>query len=259
MKGRLIFGWPRSKAFSRAVQAALWSLPPELGQIITVYLGVLRPVALKIAEDALLEPSPDSKHMVFANTISVGARADCWSSDYICGVLKARTAEPIGLSLGPQRLRQILSAIFRKHLPILIDPTIRSSYQANLRTSVANRQADHTQQTSNFHYGVSLGPSSSLNLPDADVDRFIEVSEAWQAILDLVPGSRNFLDCLHGVPQYKESVYRDFAYERVRGLVCKNYNLGGDCTSSRKTAVSLLSSLRFVPSSYNNVSTPILD
>ena len=41
MKGRLIFGWPRSKAFSQAVQAALWSLPPVLGQIITLYLGVL--------------------------------------------------------------------------------------------------------------------------------------------------------------------------------------------------------------------------
>src|SRR5260221_14081691 len=83
----------------------------------------------------------------------------------------------------------------------------RSSYQANLRTSVANRQADHTQQTSNLHYRVSLGPSSTLNLSDADVDRFIEVSEAWQAILDLVPGSRIILDCLYGVLQYKKSVY----------------------------------------------------
>lgn len=256
MKGCLIFGWPQSKAFSLAMQVALWSLPPELGQIVTIYLGVLWPVALRINGDVLLGPSPGLKHIVFANTISVSARSDCWGSDYICGVLKAQTAEPIGLSLGQQRLRQILSAIFRKHLSILIDPTTQSSYQAHLRTFIANQQADHTQQTSSLHYRISLRTLSSLNLPDADIDRFIEVSKAWQAILDLVPGSQKILDCLYRVPQYKKSAYQDFAYKQVHGLLCKNYNLGGDHRSSKKIALSLLSSLWFIPSSYNNVSTP---
>ena len=44
--------------------------------------------------------------------------------------------------------------------------------------SYANLQADYIQQTSNLHYEISLGPSSSLNLLDAEVDQFIEVSQA---------------------------------------------------------------------------------
>jgi hypothetical protein len=252
MKGCLVFGWPRSKAFSKAVQAALWSLPPEFGQIVTLYIGVLRPVALRIAEDAGLDPSPDSKCMLFANTVPIGPRT-VWSTDYISNLLRVCSVGPIGLALTPPRLRQIMSAIFRKHLSTLIDPTSRSSYQAHIRTSPANLQADHTQQTSNLHYGISLGPSSSLNLSDADVDQFIEVSQAWQAILGLVPGCRRILDCLYGVPQYRESMHMDFAYERVRSLVCRCYNLGGNYIASRTVAESLLSSLPFIPSMQNNV------
>jgi hypothetical protein len=41
MKGFLVFGWPRSKAFSHAVQVSLWSLPPALGKVVTIYLGIL--------------------------------------------------------------------------------------------------------------------------------------------------------------------------------------------------------------------------
>ena len=252
MKGYLVFGWPRSKAFSRTVQAALWALPPAFGQIVTVYLGVLRPVALRMAEDAGLNPSLDAKQMVFANTIPVGQRAGVWSSDYISRVLRSQTEKPIGLPLGPQRLRQIMSAVFRKHLSTLIDPTAQSSYQAHIRTSHANRQAGHTQLTSNLHYGVSFGPLSSLNLSDADVDQFIEVSQAWQAILGLMPGSRRILDLLYAVPQFKKSIYTEFAYERACVLLCKHYKLGGDPKASGEAAKSLLSSLPFVPS--DNVS-----
>jgi hypothetical protein len=178
MKGCLIFGWPWSKVFSKAVQAALWSLPPEFGQIVTLYLGVLQLVALRIAEDAGLDSSKshDSRQMVFAHTVSVGQRTEVWSKEYISQLLSTHTAEPIGLSLTPPRLRQIMSAIFRKHLSTLIDPSSPSSFQGHIRTSHANLQADHTQQTSNMHYRVSLGPSISLNLSDADVDQFIKIT-----------------------------------------------------------------------------------
>jgi hypothetical protein len=50
-------------------------------------------------------------------------------------------------------------------------------------------QAGHTQQTSNLHYGVGFGPSSGLSLSDAEVDLFMEISQAWQAILGLILGS----------------------------------------------------------------------
>jgi hypothetical protein len=248
MKGFLVFGWPRSKAFSRAVQASLWSLPPALGKVVTIYLGILRPVMLRIAQDAKLDSSPDAKHMLFANTIATSNRVGSWSSEYLGGLLKERTMEQMGLPLGAPRLRQIMSAIFRKHLSCLIDPLSGSLYQAHIRTSYANLQAGHTQQTSNLHYGVGFGPSSGLSLSDAEVDRFMEVSQAWQAILGLILGSRQILDCLYGVPQYQKGLCAQFAYERVRSLVCRHYKLGGESrANSAAAAQNLLSSLPFVP------------
>jgi len=73
-------------------------------------------VVLRIAQDAELNPSlPDAKYMLFANTISVGGQVGSWSSE-------ACTLESIGLPLRAPRLRQIMSAILRKHLSSLIDP-----------------------------------------------------------------------------------------------------------------------------------------
>lgn len=253
MKGYLVIGWLGSKGFGRGTRAGLWSLPPVLGQVVVIYLGILRPAALMIAESAELNPSPDAMHMLFAKTMPLRTRIGSWDSKYISRVFKARTTEPIGLDIGPQRLRQITTAVFRKHLPGLIEPKIKSLDQASLQTSYANLQADHSQHVSSLHYGIGFGPLSGLDLSDADVDHFIEISQALQAMFGLIPGSRRMLDRLYRVPQFCQSSRMDFAYDRARILLCKVYKLGGEPKSSQVTARFLLSSQPFFPSLHKSV------
>ncbi len=72
---------------------------------MTLYLGVLRPVAERIARKAGLYVSADAAYMIFADvTVANSAQQGIWSSKQVAAILrKEDTSDHIGL--GPDQLR----------------------------------------------------------------------------------------------------------------------------------------------------------
>jgi hypothetical protein len=217
MKQRLVMGWPEPhRPYSRAAQAELWALPSELGILVTLYLGVLRPVAERIAREAGLYVSADAAFKVFTDVIvSDPAQQGRWSSERVATILKKEDTPDYSIGLGPDQLRRVTGAIIEKHFPDLVLPL-------NHGTSYANLQGDHTQKTSNMNYGLDAGASSSLGLSVAATDKFMAVSEAFQAFLQLTPPRTSLVNDLYKSSWFRHDMKRSFAMERLRVLLARS-------------------------------------
>ncbi len=95
-----------------------------------------------------------------------------------------------------------------KHFPDLVLPL-------NEATSYANLQGDHTQKTSNMNYGLDAGASSSFGLSVAATDKFIAISEAFQAFLHLTPPKTSLLNNLFKSSCFRHNLKQSFAMERL--------------------------------------------
>jgi hypothetical protein len=198
-KDRVVIGWPKSKSFNRSTQAALWALPLELGKFFLLYYGVLRPVATRIAEAASIPVNPVAKTTLFVKTILAQQPSSRTQTTYINGILKSLTVNELGLGLGAARLRQVITAIYRKHLTDLIDPVTRP--QAST---------------------VELGASRTLHLTDQQIDLFFNVSGEWQRLaLSLEKDQRTSCGLKGMIPDLqKES--KCLTMERLRVLLAQS-------------------------------------
>jgi hypothetical protein len=179
LKNRIVIGWPKSKAFNRSIQAMLWSLPQELGNFFLLYYGIIRPIALRIADHIGSPSNPRIKTIMFTKSTAIESRRrkskpgtktrikSGWHqhSTYVASTLKTLTMAELGIGLTPASLRQIVTAIFRKHLSDLIDPPFKQ----------VEKQA----------LAIDLGPTNCLHLTDWQIDEFQKVSQGWQTLLEL--------------------------------------------------------------------------
>ena len=142
-----------------------------------------------------------------------------------------------------RKLRQLFTAIYRKHFPDLIN--------LGTVTSPANKQGGHSQDTSDKNYGLMVGPLCNLKLTDQTIDQFMGVSHCWQALLGLLPPDpktqKALYKTLYKTTDMKTRVTRLIAMDVVRGAICHFYGLGGSAKESRQRAFSLLMSKPFMP------------
>jgi len=242
-KQNVVIGFPKSKLYSRTIQEALWALPPGLSQTLILYLGVIRPVSILLMKQVLLQkPRSWSASHVFASPHS-----PVWSSEKIIAVIKSQTHSCLQIKLSIREIRQLNTAIFRKHLPSLIELVDLA------RTSTANKQADHSQQTSN-QYGQAGGYMTGLCLADTEVDNFLSVSHTWQALLGIRSPGQSIQALLHKLPVKElQDGNRRIAMDQVRILLVDRYGLGGpDWERSQKVAIEKLEEQPFIPKAENN-------
>lgn len=241
-KSNVVIGFPKSKSFSRTTQDSLWALPPHLSQTVLLYLGVIRPVSMRLINVVHRKTSYLAKTHIFVTAQSwesVGTR-----SSKINTIVQGQTRSAIGVPLSMGTLRQLITAIFRKHLSDMIDLPAADSNA----TSIVNRQADHTQQTAN-HYGQNAGSTTGLNMSDSDIDKFIESSHAWQVLLGIRSPGQKMQERLHKIPAdcLKEG-NQMIAMDQVRSALCQEYGIGGpNWGTSQKRAREVLRMSPFMP------------
>ncbi|KDR71945.1 hypothetical protein GALMADRAFT_213439 [Galerina marginata CBS 339.88] len=243
-KQNVVIGFPKSKLYSRTIQEALWALPPGLSQTLILYLGVIRPVSIELMKQEMHQkPRSWSTSHIFAP-----AHSPIWSWEKMVAVIKSQTRSGLKIRLSIREIRQLITGIFRKHLPSLIEPVDMS------KTSMANKQADHVQVTSN-QYGQAGGYMTGLCLPDTEVDNFLNVSHAWQALLGIRSPGQWIQALLHKLPTKElQDGNRRIAMDQVRIFLVDTYGLGGpDWERSRKVAQDKLEEQPFIPKEENNL------
>ena len=232
-KSNIILGFPVSKLYSRTIQESLWALPPGLSEIVLLYLGVIRPVSLRLADQLRWKRNHLSKTHIFAAVPSERETRADWDGSRLNAIVQLQTSSTFGIPLSLSKLRQVFTAIFRKHLNELIDwvdPT---------QTSIVNKSADHSQMVAN-NYGQNAGSLTGLFMSDTQIDQFMEVSHAWQALMGIRPPSQRMQDRLHKIPaSHLREGNMMSAMDRARYMVCRKYGIGGD-TSQEKAAQALV-------------------
>ncbi|KAF8957689.1 hypothetical protein BDZ97DRAFT_1844762 [Flammula alnicola] len=241
-RGTVVIGWPKSKSFSKMVQDSLWALPPDLGEHLLLYLGVIRPVSIKLTIQRNRSPNRFAGTHIFVSAPGKngGNARQAWNGPRIDNVLRSKTESMLGLRLSSGMLRQLITAIFREHLADLIDDPTKKT------TSIANLQADHSQNTGNMQYGKTTASGIALRQSDEDMMRFVKVSQSWQALLGVVPPGQEMQMRLLKTPHMalRAANYK-IAMIVARAAIRKEYDIGG--ANSAKTAKSLLNEQPFLP------------
>ena len=149
-KSNVILGIPISKLYSRTIQEALWDLLPGLSKSVLLYLGVIQPVSLQLADQLRWKCNPLSKKHIFAAVPSECETHASWDGSKLNTIVKSQTFLTLNIALSLSMLRQVITAIFWKHLNELID-SVDMAW-----TSIVNQSVDHTQWTAN-NYGQNAG------------------------------------------------------------------------------------------------------
>lgn len=229
-KSELVIGFPTSKSYNRTIREALWALPPGLQTNVLLYFGVIRPVSLNL----LARDESRSTHLF------------PWRSATINAVLQSKTSHKLGMALSFGRLRHLTTAIFRKQLSGMIDPV---DFEA---TSIVNEQADHTQKTANI-YGQQTGYLTGLSISDTKIDRFLEVSHTWQALLGIRSAGQQVQEKLQKMPATDlRGENTLIAFDHARIAVARAYGGNQWNGGSRQEARTAISEGQFLPKLQGN-------
>lgn len=229
LDGALAFGNPKAKQMDKNVQECIWQVPPSLSKAFLFYLGALRPVVLNFI--TILSPSsPDlyqqHRRYVFVHNFLVPKsfqnrhNAYLWNGSKVNKALQESTCTfPVRLTC--RFLRNLITAILRIYFPQL------NTGVARQEETLVDRQGQHTVETSHAHYGRSGNTLFALRMPVTAARDFMQVSRAYQIILDLIQFDDDTCK-LYANPQMLVSDRnKDAALSVARAMVCQYYQLGG--------------------------------
>ena len=229
-KGVVVLGWLRSKSFRSTYQASLWALPIDLGKILLNYLGIIRPASIRLLQNDNVGVHNDLRTHIFAFTKCRKSKHGSWPTAHVNAVLKAATGSRIILELSAARLRQLMTAIYRKFFPDFIQIT-------PFRTLI-NYRVGHgncIEPTNSFHdfFGSKI-------ISDGSVSAYIACSQVLQGVLGMLP---NGLGIFASIGEPSDIRIRDsnevFALDQARWLIYHSF-IGLDTIYLREKALALL-------------------
>ncbi|KAI0094153.1 hypothetical protein BDY19DRAFT_988021 [Irpex rosettiformis] len=250
-------GNAKAKQHARETQEALWILPPPAAKIFLFYFGVLRPAVDWIMEKKLgrdldllrrksmfvrLTPLAENRRAQRRKPIgNESENSTDWTlnTEAINNVIQKHTFQDPSkyaskhLGFFPFRitcasLRSMNTALFRSFTPILMET------DAIHGTSVVNAAGQHTDLTSNTHYGPIINTApAALQMSLAAARRFEGVSKVFHALIGLGSVPDQWKQLLKSTRMLPTSDYLELAWWRARARVCSAYNLG-NCQDEQK-------------------------
>ena len=231
-KGVLVLGWARSKSFKSMYQASLWALPADLGELVLHYLGIIRPASIKLLQTTNVDVHEDLYTSIFVFSRSPKSKRCIWSTTHVNSILKAATGPKINLELSLPRLRQLMTAIYRKHFPALI--------QVTTFKTLISYGGGHPTNANIFH---NFG--SRISISDESVSRYIEVSQVWQGALRMLPNRCGIFASIKGLSDRQKRGNHAFALDQARWMIRRSFT-GLDAAKVDEEALNLLVDRSFI-------------
>jgi hypothetical protein len=236
-KGIIVLGWARaSKSLKSVYQASFWALPGDLGEIILNYLGIIRPASIKLLQSESMDIPNGLNTHIFAFTKSPKSKSSAWPSTHITAVLKAATGLKIGFEMSPARLRQLMTAVYRKHFPAFIQVT-------PFRTLIHYRAGHATYTTPENIFHDFFG--SRVSISDESVSHHISVSQVWQGVLGMLPNRCGFFASIRGPSERRIRDNQASALDQARWLIYRSFSVL-DATKVREKALNVLADRSFI-------------
>jgi len=215
----IAFPRPKNKMKGQNRTAGLWVLPIDLAKPLLLYLGVIRPLSIKILDKVGWSHPYHDTHIFVHNGKN---KYGLWDGSHINTIIHTRLAAAVGLAADALDLRQIFQTISKKHFSFLLErPRGRDQGPSPL-----NAQADHTNIVAICNYAVeqvrapaSFGFSSELS------DRFFLCSHTLQAAFGLAGVPQKLNTVLSGMQIHIDEENRRIAMDQARFLICREYHI----------------------------------
>jgi hypothetical protein len=225
-------GDPKAKQTDRLLYEAFWALPPHLGIILIFYLGVLRPVEIKIMK-SLGIPTQDHEHYIFVhNHKRPPLSSYVFTQSTVNEILHCGTPE---LSYESRACRKVMASIYENHLSHLH----QDSWETLLR-SHGNAQAQHTQNTNDGHY-TQDEISRATGMPSSKRNQQMGVSKAFHAFFGFL-GDVSWSSLANHCPREEQNRNIAIALGVARRLVVEHYDVANGTPSRRAERVAQLMS-----------------
>ncbi len=238
-KGVVVLGWVRSKARTRIYQPSLWALPTELGKLLLIYLGVIRPTSIKLLQDKGLHIHEESQTHIFTFMRFPKSKSCAWTTTHVNAILGAATKAKIDIALPPARLRQLMTAIYRHHFPTFICaipfPTLIDYNQG---------AATHTVRGDGVQCDFNLG--SSLTLSDELVSSYIGVSQVWQGVLQMRSNREGVFATVKTLGEDQKREDQLLALDLARWSIYRTLDGTLDKLKARREALNILEDLSWL-------------
>lgn len=189
--GTAIIARPLAKQRDRTHAPTLLAFPHRIHREIQFYLYVVRPTICRILEQLGLDTS---RHHIFLwvhfSPPFTGRQAlqghnvpDTWNSSKLSAVVKAYTAENLGITLSPLIVRQCEQAIFREKVPQLFSKMTHSN-------------SDRRMLECSQHFGF---PTRWADMGSVGCVQLLAVCQIWQSILSIEPIEGYWLSLVDGL------------------------------------------------------------
>ena len=134
-----------------------------------------------------------------------------WSTTHVNSILKAATGPKFNLELSLPRLRQLMTAIYRKHFPAFIQAT-------PFKTLIAygGGHPTHVNVCHNFF-------GSRVSISDESVSRYIEVSQVLQGALRMLPNRCGIFASIKGQSDRQIRSNQAFALDQARWMISRSF------------------------------------
>ncbi|KIL55277.1 hypothetical protein M378DRAFT_18075 [Amanita muscaria Koide BX008] len=212
----------------------LWLLPPQVTLSLILYLGLIRPVELALAErDSRFHANHPSlqamKTHVFCNP-ERRATSKVWSADDAEALLKLRSP----LAMEGQAHRLVYAEMIDRYFPHILDRMEG--------TRVLDNQSQHSSRTAAHHYAVERLQSAS-GLHFTAREKHMVICQAMHAFMYLVKpihGLEPTKRLEPGGPQqlgqacFSSDIREGYTLDLARDLILQQYASGGltaDCIS----------------------------
>ena len=174
MEQNLTWAWGKQKRIGQKY-GSLWSYPPQVTTVTCYYLGVIRPFTIKILQKLGSDTLLLQTHL-FAKSNSPDKT---WDSESTNNSIQKHISSPLQLKIKLSDLRQIGQAIRNRHLQsVLRGPSF----------SITNQMANHSNWTSDKHYGRDNMNNISLhNQSRFDIADMLSASRAYHSWLGFIP------------------------------------------------------------------------
>ncbi|KAG1787198.1 uncharacterized protein HD556DRAFT_1448993 [Suillus plorans] len=242
INGLPALGNPVSKQRGKSVQERLWLFPQALARPFLFYLGVIRPIIQMLLRDLGCDAMYQDTH-VFARALPQHRPErdlpQFWNGSDINKALQLATAS-LPFRLTCTALRRIITAVFHRHFPELLDSLTG--------TSAVDGQAQHTQQTGDTHYGRVYSAPAALGMTHENAKRYITMSKALQAAYGLGAAEESWQDIVARLPLFPTCKHHHYAFSVARQTVLQQYGLCGDTSGIKITAQTVLEDAPYINS-----------
>lgn len=252
----------KAKQLNQLMSDAFWVLHHQLGKALIFYLGVIRPVEMKLIiqlegqKDAIQEHS----YRIFVhNTPKSAVKLRTYAAEDLNKQLKSVSFA--GLAMEARGLRVVSKSIYKQHLSHLGSHAVLVLLERG-----ANLQAQHTQQTGDMNYARNdLAEGALVNVSDQNIQYAISKAfQKWFSVDDVGAMEWTYLTSFQDSSICSD--HQEIAFALARVLVIDKYGLakaGAGSEDIAKQARYILQSQPYLfgpeCTSTDSVSLQILD